>query len=67
MATTILCMGEHMTLITKSYRIVFGVQTSQQAIVARRWLSLAVKRDPRLINVVPYYLRHLAKFELASV
>lgn len=58
--------GVHVSIVTKSYRIVFGVQTSQQAIVARRWLSLAVKRDPRLINVVPYYLRHLAKFEQAS-
>ena len=66
MATTILCMGEHMTLITKSYRIVFGIETPAQAIVAKRWLSLAIKRDPRLINVVPYYLRYLAKFERAS-
>ena len=48
-----------MSLVTKSYRLVFGVQTRQQAIVAKRWLALAVKRDPKLLPLAYFYAAHL--------
>jgi hypothetical protein len=49
----------HVSIVTKSYRIVFGVETPGQAIVAKRWLALAVKRDPRLLQLVSFYVAHL--------
>jgi hypothetical protein len=50
-----------MSLVTKSYRIVFGVETPAQAIVAKRWLALAVKRDPAMHSLVSFYALHLGR------
>ena len=55
-----------MSIVTKSYRIVFGVETPAQAIVAKRWLSLAVKRDPRLLPLVSFYASHLDRIVLRN-